>query len=77
MLVCRIPDDGMLADQVESDPVTRLVHGAAPALYSLVTGGDNEKLERLWKRAKESIGDLPDVSETVRDEVSDRLGGGE
>lgn len=78
MLVCRLPVEGNLAEQVEHDPVTRLVHGAAPALYNLVVRDKGEDIERLWDRAKETVGDLsiPDQAlEGVRDAVGDRLGG--
>ena len=80
MLVCRIPGDGRLAEQVRDDPVTRVVHGAAPALYALVVRGDNDDLERLWQRAREGLEDLPDAGEAVdavRESVGDRLDDGE
>jgi len=77
MLVCRLPVEGDLAEQVERDPVTRLVHGAAPALYNLVVHNKGDDIERLWDRAKDSVGDLPipdKAVEGVRDAVSERLG---
>lgn len=77
MLVCRLPVDGDLAEQVERDPVTRLVHGAAPALYTFVVRDNGDDIEKLWNRAKESVGDLPGPGEAVdgvRDAVGDHLG---
>jgi len=76
MLVCRVTGDDDLAEQVRSDPVTRVVHSAAPALYALVARGDHEDLERLWQRAREGIDELPDPGEaasSLRDAVGDRL----
>jgi len=77
MLVCRLPVEGDLAEQVEHDPVTRLVHGAAPALYNLVVRDKGDDIERLWDRAKDTIGDLPNPGravEGVREAVNERLG---
>ncbi len=76
MLVCRVSDDGDLAEQVRGNPVTRFVHGAAPALYGLVVEGEHEDLERLWQRAREGLDDLPDpgdAASSVRDAVEDKL----
>ena len=77
MLVCRLPVEGDLAEQVERDPVTRFVHGAAPALYTFVVQDNGEQIERLWNRAKDSVGDLPDPGQAVdgvRDAVGEHLG---
>ena len=77
MLVGRLPVDGDLADQIEHDSVTRFVHGAAPALYGFVVRDKGDEIERLWDRARDTVGDLPDPglsAESVRDAVKDRLG---
>ncbi len=61
---------------MRSDPVTRVVHGAAPTLYALVARGDHEDLERLWQRARDGFDELPDPGETadsLREAVTDRL----
>ena len=76
MLAGRIAGDDDLAKQVRSDPVTRVVHGAAPTLYALVARGDHEDLERLWQRARDGFDELPDPGETadsLREAVTDRL----
>ncbi|MBU0743016.1 CvpA family protein [bacterium] len=76
MLACRITGDDDLAKQVRSDPVTRIVHGAAPTLYAFVVRGDHEDLERLWQRARDGFEELPDPGEaasSLREAVSDRL----
>ncbi|MBC8423516.1 CvpA family protein [bacterium] len=76
MLVCRVSGDGDLADQVRKDPVIRLVHGAAPALYALVANGENDDLERLWQRTREGLDKLPDpgdAASSVREAVEDKI----
>ena len=75
MLATRLPVEDDLAERIESEPVTRIVHGAAPALYGLVVRDGKDDLERLWERAKDGLRESDAAADAVRDAVADRLDG--
>ena len=75
MLAARLPVEGDLAEQIESQPLPRYVHAAAPTLYGLVVRDGKIDIDRLWQRAKDEIRDSGAAADAVRDAVSERLDG--
>lgn len=70
-----LPDDGEMKTRIEDEALPRLVSKAAPALWSLAVGDDDD-LERLWDDTRESAGDAArdlgeKVSETASEAASD------
>ena len=53
MVATRIPGENNLADEVQAEPVTRVVHGVAPAIYAFVARGEDADLKTLWQKAQE------------------------
>ncbi len=75
MLATKLPVDGDLAERIESEPLTRIVHGAAPALYGLVVRDGKDDIERLWQRAKDGLRESDAAADAVKDAVREQLDG--
>ena len=57
MLVCRLDRGGAWCARIQSQTVSRLAYGVAPAVYGSVV--DEQDAGDLWRRAKGAAADLP------------------
>ena len=57
VLASSVPDNNEMRRQIKDEPLPRLVHGVAPALWKTVNGRDHD-LDRLWDDARETARDL-------------------
>jgi len=56
ILAANLPPNEDLRSMIRDEPLPRLVHGAAPAMWNLVAGKDSQPSD-LWREAREAAGE--------------------
>jgi uncharacterized membrane protein required for colicin V production len=67
MVATRVPGEDNLADEVQAETVTRVVHGVAPAIYNFVARGEDADLKALWARAQEEAEEAQEKLKDAKD----------